>query len=65
MGKIKEAQVATSFSPYEIMVPCGGCRREMEVGKLYYDAASAEILCRICRCAYVTVGQQQIGMEDK
>ncbi len=64
MEEIKEVQIATSLEPYKTKIPCAGCRREMEVGKLYYDGVSAEILCKVCRCAYVTVGQQQIGMED-
>ena len=65
MGKIKEVKIVTSLEPYEITIPCASCRREMEVGKLYYDPASAEVLCEICRCVYATVGQQQIEMEDK
>ena len=45
-------------------IPCAGCGKEMEAGKLYYDDGSGQFICEICSCDYTNFGQQNIQRED-
>ena len=71
MEEVKKIQIPICFDYrkkidlQETKIPCAGCRKEMEAWKLYYDDASAEIVCKICSCNFATLGQQQFEMEDQ
>lgn len=46
-------------------IPCGGCQREVEAGKLFFDDSSGEFICEICSCDYSAFGRDTFEMEEK
>lgn len=46
-------------------IPCAGCQREIEAGRLYYDDASGQFICEACSCDYEFFGAQKIQTEDQ
>lgn len=46
-------------------IPCGGCQREVEAGKLFFDDSNGEFICEICSCDYSDFGRDTFEMEDK